>query len=130
MRRLTKYTAPRLLRNLEAKISAVEADLLAQESSLALEDARKRKLELMIELWHPEGSARWAGRILFVVRTGPNWNPTAVPIAEGVTVRQGQTILLLPNSKKNAGQGRVNESKVSSIFPRSADHHANRSLPR
>ncbi len=113
-RRLVNFTAPRLLRNLEAKISSVEADLLAQESSFQLEDDRKRKLERMIELCTLR--APKAGLVAYNSDSGQGWNPTAIPMAEGVTVRQGQTIMVLPNANKMRAKVRVNESKVSQVY--------------
>ncbi len=47
--RLVNYTGKKLIKNLEAKIDSVRADLLAQESSFRLEDDRRRRLEKMIE---------------------------------------------------------------------------------
>ena len=115
-RRLINFTAPRLIKNLEAKISSVEADLLAQESSFQLEDDRRRKLQKMIDLCILR--APRDGLVAYALSSsGPGWNPTATPMQEGVTVRQGQTILQLPDSTKMRVKVRVNESKISQVYP-------------
>ncbi len=115
-RRLIEYTGPRLLKNLEAKIASVEADLLAQESSFQLEDDRRRKLQKMIELCTlrapRDGLVAYASS-----SSGPGWNPNTTPMQEGVTVRQGQTIILLPDANRMRIKVRVNESKVSMVYP-------------
>ena len=115
-RRLIDFTGPRLLKNLEAKISAVQADLLAQESSFQLEDDRRRKLQRMIDLCILK--APRAGMVAYATDTsGPGWSPTSTLMAQGVTVRQGQTIVLLPDPSRMRAKVRVNESKMSQVFP-------------
>lgn len=115
-RRLIDFTGPRLLKNLEAKISAVQADLLAQESSFQLEDDRRRKLQKMIELCTLK--APRAGMVAYASdSSGPGWALTSTLMAEGVTVRQGQTIVLLPDPRRMRAKVRVNESKMNQVFP-------------
>lgn len=115
-RRLIEFTGPRLLKNLEAKISAVQADLLAQESSFQLEDDRRRKLQRMIDLCILR--APRDGMVAYASESGgPGWSPTSTLMAEGVTVRQGQTIILLPDPRRMRAKVRVNESKMSLVFP-------------
>ncbi|MDB5353301.1 MAG: rane-fusion protein, partial [Planctomycetota bacterium] len=114
-RRLLKFTAPRLITNLEAKIASVEADLLAQESTFQLEDDRKRRLERMIELCTLR--APRDGMIAYAATTtGGMWNPTVTPIQEGAVVRQGQSLVMVPDPTKMRVKVRVNESKVSHVF--------------
>ncbi len=52
----------------------------------------------------------------FTDSKGPGWNPTSVPISEGLAVRQGQTIILLPDTSKMRVKVRVNESKYPQVY--------------
>lgn len=115
-KRLVKFSAPRLLVNLEAKIASVQSDLLAQKSTFQLEDDRKRRLEKMIDFCTLR--APGDGMVAYARdSSGPPWASTQTPMQEGVTVRQGQTILLLPDPKHMRVKVRVNESKVTQVHP-------------
>jgi len=115
-RRLVTYSAPKMLVNLEAKIAAVRSDLLAQEGAFQLEDDRKRKLEKMIELCTLR--APGDGMVAYAQdSSGMPWAPTVTPMMEGVTVRQGQAILMLPDPNHMVVKVRVNESKLSQVYP-------------
>ncbi len=114
-KRLVTYSAPKILVNLEAKIAAVRSDLLAQQGAFQLEDDRKRKIEKMIELCTLR--APGDGMVAYARdSSGMPWAPTVTPMMEGVTVRQGQTILLLPDPNNMMVKVRVNESKMSQVY--------------
>lgn len=110
--RLEKYTAPRLLKNLQAKNEAIRADKLAQESSFQLETDRRKRLETMIEhctLRAPRGG-------IVVYANQPNgWGRVDNPLQQGVTVRENQPIINLPDPKHMRVRAKINESKVAMI---------------
>ena len=110
--RLEKFTGPRLIKNLMAKIEAIKADKLAQESVYQLESDRQRRLEEMVAnctLRAPRDG------IVVYANQANGWGQTQNPIQEGVTVRQGQAIINLPDPNHMQVRAMVNESKVSSI---------------
>ena len=110
--RLENYTKPRLLKSLEAKIEAIKADKLAQDSSFQLETVRLKKLETMVDkcvLRAPRDG-------VVVYANQPNaWGRVDNPIDEGVTVREGQPIFNLPDPGMMRVRVKVNESKVALI---------------
>jgi multidrug resistance efflux pump len=110
--RLEKFSAPRLIKNLEAKIASVQADLKAQEATFILESQRKRKLEQMIDYCNMR-----APRDGIVVYAAPAqaWGRPADQIREGVTVRQGQDIFKLPDPNHMRVRAKINESKIALI---------------
>ncbi|MBX6316476.1 MAG: HlyD family efflux transporter periplasmic adaptor subunit, partial [Isosphaeraceae bacterium] len=110
--RLVKYTAPKIIREIEAKIESIRADKLAQEETFQREDERKRKLETMIAR-----CTLTAPRDGIVVYSKPvnSWGRPEGQIAEGVTVREGQAIFELPDPKQMRVRVRVNESKVGPL---------------
>jgi HlyD family secretion protein len=111
--RLERFTAPRLIKNLEAKIAAVKADLLAQEAAFGLEDERKRRLERNIE-----ACTMRAPRDGIVVYAAPanRWGRVEAMIQEGVTVREGQDIFKLPDPRHMRVRANINESRVAMVY--------------
>ncbi len=110
--RLELYTGPRLKKNLLAKIEAIKADKLAQDSVFQLESDRLRRLELMVSnctLRAPRDG------IVVYANVANNWGQTQNPIDQGVTVRQGQALINLPDPNHMQVRTRINESKVSAI---------------
>lgn len=110
--RLEEYTKKRLIKNLEAKIEAIKADKLAQESSFQLEDERMRRLERMIE--NCVLKAPRDGIVVYASQANP-WGMVQNQIQQGVTVREGQTIINLPDPKNMRVRAKINESKVAMI---------------
>jgi HlyD family secretion protein len=111
--RLERFTAPRLIKNLEAKIAAVRADLLAQEAAFVLEDARKRRLEKNIEACTLR--APRDGFIVYAEPAGQRGQPGA-EIQEGLPVRQGQEIFRLPDPRLMRIRANINESRVAMVY--------------
>jgi multidrug efflux pump subunit AcrA (membrane-fusion protein) len=111
---LTKFTAPKLITNLEAKVEAVRADLLAQESSFQREDERKRRLEKNIA--NCILRAPCDGIVVYSMPAN-SWGRTEVMIREGATVREGQSIFNVPDPKRMRVRARINETKIASIQP-------------
>jgi multidrug resistance efflux pump len=112
--RLEKFTKKRLIKNLQAKIEAIRADKLAQESSFQLESDRLKRLEQMVA----NCTLRAPREGIVVYANQQNmWGRTDVQIDEGVTVREGQPIVEIPDPKHMRVRAKVNESKVALIYP-------------
>lgn len=112
--RLEKFTGPRLMKNLQAKIEAIKADKLAQDSVFQLESDRLRRLDEMVAnctLRAPRDG------IVVYANVANGWGQTQNPIQEGVTVRQGQALINLPDPNHMRVRARINESKVSAVHP-------------
>jgi multidrug resistance efflux pump len=110
--RLKNFTGPKLLKNLEAKLAAIKADKLAQESAFELESIRRKRLETMIDkctLRAPRDG------IVVYANQANNWGQVQNPVQEGATVREGQAIINLPDPNHMRVRAKINESKVSSI---------------
>jgi multidrug efflux pump subunit AcrA (membrane-fusion protein) len=112
--RLVTYSGPKNLRNLEAKIAAVEADLQAQKAAFALEDQRKRRLERAIE--NCELKAPRDGTLVYVNEVN-GWGSTESQIQEGMAVRENQPIFQIPDRTRMQVKVKVNEAKVALIEP-------------
>jgi multidrug resistance efflux pump len=112
LERLEKFTGPRLLKELQAKIEAVRTDYLAQQASFLLESERLKKLETMIE--YCTLRAPRDGIVAYCYVQGRR-SSTENQIDEGVTVRQGQAIFSIPNSARMEVKVRVNETKFPLI---------------
>lgn len=110
--RLEKFTGPKILKSLEAKLAAILTDKLAQDSSFALETERLNRLEKNIAactLRAPDD-----GVVVYVNQTN-GWGRVESAIEQGVTVRQDQPIFQLPDPRRLRVKARINETKVSQI---------------
>jgi HlyD family secretion protein len=110
--RLEKYTMPRLLKNLQAKLEAIKSDKLAQEATFQLETDRMKRLEKLVEkctLRAPRDG------IVVYANVANGWGRTDNPIQEGSTVREGQTLINLPDPQHMRVRAKINESKVALI---------------
>jgi HlyD family secretion protein len=110
--RLEKFTAPRLTKNLEAKVEGVRADLLAQEQAFALEDERKRRLERNIE--HCTLRAPRDGIVIYAVPAASRRQADA-QIQEGLPVRQGQEIFKMPDGRDMRLRAHINETRILQV---------------
>jgi HlyD family secretion protein len=110
--RLEKFTAPRVVTNLKAKIEAIKSDLLAQEAAFQLETDRLKRLETAIA----NCTIRAPRDGVVVYFKPPNmWGRVEAQIREGVTVREGQTLIEIPDPKHMRVRARINESKVAAV---------------
>ncbi len=110
--RLEKFTAPRLLKALEAKNEAIKADLLTQEAAFALERERRDKLQKMVDnctLRAPRDG------IVVYHNQSNSWGRMEAQIQEGMTVREGQPIFDLPNPQHMQVRARINETKLAQV---------------
>ncbi len=112
--RLLKYTGPRLIKSMEAKLQSIKSDWLAQQASFGIEDDRLKRLEKMVAnctIRAPKDG------ILVYASQSSGWGRNEVQILEGVTVREGQTLFDLPDPKHMRVKVKVNESKMASVRP-------------
>ncbi len=113
--RLDKFTAPRIITNIKAKIDTIRADIFAQQATFQRESDRLHRLERNITnctLRTPRDG------IIVYANQSNTWNGRVeTQIKEGVTVRQGQAIINLPDPTRMRVQAKVNESKVMMIRP-------------
>jgi hypothetical protein len=110
--RLAKFTAPKNIKSLEAKVKAVESDLKNQEASFLLETQRRDRLQRNIDrctLRAPD-----EGIVVYVNQTN-GWGQVQAQIDQGVTVREGQQIFQLPDPKSMRVKARINETKMGQL---------------
>jgi HlyD family secretion protein len=110
--RLEKFTAPRILKELQARIEAVRTDYFAIKNAYQLEVDRQKKIEEMIEnckLFAPRDG------IVVYANESNMWGRSEAQIAEGATVREGQAVFKVPNPNKMLVKAQINESKISYI---------------
>ncbi|MDG3003482.1 efflux RND transporter periplasmic adaptor subunit [Paludisphaera mucosa] len=108
--RLEKYTGPKILKSLEAKLASIRADKLAQDASFALEVERLQRLEKNIAACTLKAPSD--GVVVYVSQSN-GWGRVEMSIQEGVTVRQDQPIFQLPDPKRMRIKARINETKVA-----------------
>jgi hypothetical protein len=112
LERLAKFTGPKILRSLEAKVKAIESDRKNQEASFELEKQRLARLQKCID----KCTLRAPGDgILVYVQQTNGWGRVDASIDQGVTVREGQPIFQLPDPKHMRVKTRINETKVSHV---------------
>jgi HlyD family secretion protein len=112
LERLAKFTGPKIIKSLEAKVKAIEADKKNQEASYQLETQRRDRLQKNITnctLRAPDD-----GILVYVNQTN-GWGQVQQQIDQGVTVREGQPIFQLPDPKSMRVKARINETKVAQL---------------
>ncbi|MFO0890266.1 MAG: HlyD family efflux transporter periplasmic adaptor subunit [Isosphaeraceae bacterium] len=110
--RLEKFTGPKIIKSLEAKVKAIESDRKNQDAAFELENQRLARLQKCIDgctLKAPED-----GILVYYQQTN-GWGRVEQGIEQGVTVREGQPIFQLPDPKHMRVKAKVNETKVSHI---------------
>ena len=112
LERLEKYTGPKILKSLEAKLASIRTDKLAQDASFALEDERLKRLEKNIAACTLRAPSD--GVVVYVNQTN-GWGRVESYIQEGTTVRQDQPIFQLPDPKRMRIKARINETKVAAL---------------
>lgn len=110
--RLEKFTAPKILKSLEAKLAAILTDKLAQDAMFALEKERLERLKKNIA--NCTLRAPRDGIVVYVNETN-SWGRVTTQIMEGVTVREDQPIFQLPDPNKMRIKARINETKVAQV---------------
>jgi HlyD family secretion protein len=112
LERLAKFTGPKIIKSLEAKVKAIEADKKNQEASYQLETQRRDRLQRNINNCTVRAPA---GGILVYVNQTNGWGMVQQQIDQGVTVRETQPIFQLPDPKYMRVKARINETKVGHI---------------
>jgi multidrug efflux pump subunit AcrA (membrane-fusion protein) len=110
--RLTKFTAPKILKSLEANVAAIQSDLLTQQASFSLETQRLRRLQENIA--HCTVKAPSDG-VLVYANQADRWGQVTTVIDEGVTLREKQPIFNLPDPQHMRVRAKINESKVALV---------------
>jgi multidrug resistance efflux pump len=112
LERLVKFTGPKNIKSLEAKLKAVESDKKNQEASFELETQRRDRLQRNIDrcaLRAPDEG------IVVYVNQSNGWGMVQQQIDQGVTVREGQPIFQLPDPKSMRVKARINETKMGQL---------------
>lgn len=112
LERLEKFTAPKIIKSLEAKLQAIKADKLMQDGAFALEDERLKRLEKNIERCTLR--APIDGSVVYINQTNA-WGRVEQNIEQGITVREGQPLFELPDPRRMRVKARINETKVGQI---------------
>jgi multidrug efflux pump subunit AcrA (membrane-fusion protein) len=110
--RLTKQTGPKILKSLEAKVLAIRADKFLQDAAFSLETQRLDRIRKNIR--NCTVKAPRDGIVVYV-NDANRWGQVTAPIDQGVTVRQGQPIINLPDPLHMRVKARINESKVNLV---------------
>ena len=108
----SKQTGPKLLKSLEANVKAIEADKFTQDASFNLEKTRLERIRKNIKNCTLNAPAD--GVVVYANQSNAFGMVTA-PIAEGVTVRQDQPIINLPDPLRMRVKARINESKLALV---------------
>ena len=121
LERLEKFTGPKILKSLEAKIKAIVADKKNQEASFELEKQRLARLQKCID--NCTLRAPGDGILVYVNQTN-RWGQVDQPIEQGVTVREGQSIFQLPDpqhmrvkTRDQRDQGRPDQDRSGGDHP-------------
>lgn len=112
LERLVKFTGPKNIKSLEAKVKAVESDKKNQEASFQLETQRRDRLQRNIDRCTLR--APGDGIVVYVNQTN-GWGMVQQQIDQGVTVREGQPIFQLPDPKSMRVKARINETKMGQL---------------
>jgi multidrug efflux pump subunit AcrA (membrane-fusion protein) len=112
LERLAKFTGPKILKSLEAKVKAIESDKKNQEASYELEKQRLARLEKCID--NCTIKAPGDGILVYAQQTN-GWGRAESQIEQGVTVREGQPLFQLPDPQHMRVKTRINETKLAHI---------------
>jgi multidrug efflux pump subunit AcrA (membrane-fusion protein) len=112
---LEDFTYEKTMKELEAARDAAEAQLTSDQASLELETTKLSRLEEQIAnsmIYAPQ-----SGMVVYANENSRRRSSSEAEIAEGATVREGQTILKLPDLMNMQVKMTVHESKVDQIEP-------------
>jgi multidrug efflux pump subunit AcrA (membrane-fusion protein) len=112
---LRKYTKEKMLKDLDSAIATAEANLAAQQSSLALEEDKLHDIEAQIEKCIIK--APQAGQVVYANQVD-SWRGSSSSefiVAPGVAVRERQVIVRLPNPQDMQVKATVNEARVTLV---------------
>jgi multidrug resistance efflux pump len=112
LERLSKFTAPKIIKSLQANVEAIRADLLNQEASFSFEDQRLKRLLRNVEKCIVK--APGDGVVVYANQTD-RWGMVSDVIDEGVTVREKQPIFNLPDPLHMRVKAKINETKMALV---------------
>jgi multidrug resistance efflux pump len=112
LNRLNKQTGPKIKTALEANVEAIKADKFTQDASFSLESQRLERLQKNIK--NCTLVAPSEGIVVYANDTN-QWGQVTAPIDQGVTVRQDQPIINLPDPLHMRVKARINESKLALV---------------
>lgn len=107
---LEKYTKEKMLQELRSNLSAAQARLAADESALELERQRLEREKEQLE----NCTIRSTGAGLVIFPSAAAWKETP-DIEEGATVREQQTLLMIPDLNQMQVKVGIHESKVDRL---------------
>lgn len=110
---LIEYTGPKTLKGLEALRDASKAMVRSEEAATNLEESKLKRLEAQLK--NCLITAPQAGMVIYANDSGRRSNE--VTIEEGAVVREGQTIIRLPDLSRMQVKVTVHESKVDQLQP-------------
>lgn len=116
MRVLTEFTKDKMLKDLQAKRETAAARVNSELAAFALEEGRLKRLERHLK--NCVIKAPQKGMVVFANETGGGrgfGGSQSVKVEEGATVREGQTLIRLPDLSNMQVKVIVHESKVELI---------------
>ncbi|MBI1904562.1 MAG: HlyD family efflux transporter periplasmic adaptor subunit [Planctomycetia bacterium] len=112
LRVLTNYTKTKMVKQLESDISSTAAQLRATEKSHDLELTKLKDIEKQIA--NCTIMAPSPGEVVYAIERDWRGNVEA-NIAEGVQIREKQTLFRIPDPASMRVKARVNESRISLV---------------
>jgi multidrug resistance efflux pump len=109
---LENYTREKTLRTLEADIASAKAKWDAEEESYKLELKKLDEVELQVE--HCTIQAPQDGQVVYANVTSSRGEREFL-VEPGSMVREGQTILQMPDSKNMQVRAKINESRITNV---------------
>ncbi len=110
LKSLEKYNKDKMLQELRSTLKAAEAKLASYDASLELEEARLNREKLQLENCVIKSDT--AGMVIFPSMAAWKDSPD---IAEGATVREQQTLLMIPDISQMQVKVGIHESKVDRL---------------
>jgi multidrug efflux pump subunit AcrA (membrane-fusion protein) len=107
---LEKYTREKMVQELESALKAAQAKLAADEAALELEQQRLAREKQQLE----NCTIKSTGSGLVIFPSAAAWKDTP-DIEEGATVREQQTLLMIPDLSKMQVKVGIHESKVERL---------------
>jgi len=110
---LEKFTKEKTLEDLRSQRDNAEAQMRSDASAFTLEETRLKRLE--DQLANCMIIAPQDGMVVYANERGGRFGQTSATIEEGVSIRERQTILRLPDLEQMQVKVNVHESKVDQI---------------
>lgn len=112
---LNRYTGPKIVAELQAAIKVCKARCQTETSNYELSLGKLEELKQQIEKCTIR--APMAGKVVYANKVGMELQGPQIIIEPGTTVRDGQTILMLPNPESMQVKVLVQEENLALIRP-------------